>query len=166
MKSLACAGLKGEINMSQIADLVAYKPDGQIALIVETKSKTDTSRVWATRMRRNMLAHGTLPDSRFLLLALPDRLYLWKDAVNTLDLVEPTYELDATPFFQPYYARANILPDHLSSQSFELIVTAWLNELIQSGIPANVPKAQRQILQASGLLEALKDASVAVEMPA
>lgn len=152
--------------MSQIADLVAYSPDGQITLIVEVKSKIDTSRPWATRMRRNMLAHGVVPDSRFLLLALPDRLYLWKDISNTPELVEPTYELDATPFFQPYYERANISPDNLSGQSFELIVTSWLNELIQSGIPTNIPEIHRQVLQESGLLEALKGASLAVEVPA
>jgi hypothetical protein len=70
------------------------------------------------------------------------------------------------PFFQPYYERANSSPDDLSGQSFELIVTSWLNELIQSGIPANVPEAQRQLLQESGLLEALKGGSVAVEVPA
>src|SRR5262245_50787484 len=129
--------------MSQIADLVAYNPDGQITLIVEVKGRTDTSRDWATRMRRNILSHGLVPNSQFLLLALPDRLYLWKDAGNAPELVEPTYEIDATPFFQPYYERANISPDQLSSQSFELIVTSWLNELIWSGIPANVPETQR-----------------------
>jgi hypothetical protein len=152
--------------MSQIADLVAYSPDGEIALIAEVKSRTDTSRSWATRMRRNMLAHDVVPNSRFLLLALPDRLYLWKDISNTPELIEPTYELDATPFFQPYYERANISPDHLSGQSFELIVTSWLNELIQSGVPANVPEQQRRLFQESGLLDALKGAIVAVEVPA
>jgi hypothetical protein len=152
--------------MSQIADLVVYDPDGQITLIVEVKGRTDTSRAWATRMRRNMLAHGVVPKSQFLLLALPDRLYLWKDTGNTPELVEPTYELDATPFFHPYYERANISPDQLIGRSFELIVASWLNELIHSGIQGDVPAAQRQILHESGLLEALKGGSVAVEMAA
>lgn len=152
--------------MSQIADLVAYNPDGQITLIVEVKSRTDTSRSWATHMRRNMLAHGVIPNSQFLLLALPDRLYLWKDADNTPELVEPTYEIDAKPFFQRYYERANIPTEHLNGQSFELIVTSWLNELIQSGIPASVPEAQRKLLEDSGLLEALKGGSVAFQVPA
>ena len=152
--------------MAQIADLVAYSSDGQIALIVEVKSKTETSRSWATRMRRNMLAHGLVPTSRFLLLALPDRLYLWKDTSNTPELVEPTYEIDAMPLFQPYFQRANLSPDQLNGQSFELIVTAWLNESIQSGIPASVPQAQRQLLEDSGLLETLKGGSVAVAVPA
>ena len=150
--------------MSLIADMVAYSPDGQITLIVEAKSKTKTSRSWATRMRRNMLAHGVAPKSRFLLLALPDRLYLWKDAENTPDLLEPTYELDAAPFFQPYYARAHCSPDQLTAESFELIVTSWLNELIRSGISANVPETERRSLQESGLLDAIKGGSVAVEV--
>ena len=152
--------------MSQIADLVAYNADGQITLIVEAKSLTDTSRSWATRTRRNMLAHGVLPNSRFLLLALPDRLYLWKDEGNSPEMVEPTYEIDATPFFQPYYEKAQISPDHLSSQSFELIVASWLNELIQSGIPENVPEEQKKLLRDSGLPEAIKGGSVVVAIPA
>jgi len=152
--------------MLQIADLIAYNFAGQITLIVEAKSRVDTSRSWATRMRRNMLAHGVVPNSRFFLLALPDRLYLWKDAGNLPELVEPTYEIDATPFFQPYIERARLAPDQLNVQSFEVIVTSWLNELIQSGISTNVPATQRQLLQESGLLDALKGGSVAVEVPA
>jgi hypothetical protein len=149
-----------------IADMVAYAPDGQLALIVEAKSKTKTSRSWAIQMRRNMLAHGIVPKSRFLLLALPDRLYLWRDAGNSPDLVEPTYEIDATPFFQPYFTRSKSSPDTLTPQSFELIVTSWLNELIHSGISESVPDPQRQLLQESGLLEAIKGGSVAVEVSA
>jgi len=149
--------------MTPTADLVAYNPDGQITLLVEVKGRTDTSRSWATRMRRNMLAHGMAPKTRFLLLALPDRLYLWKDAGNTPDLVEPTYEIDATPFFQPYYARAGLSPDQLTHQSFELIVASWLNELIRSGMSDSVPEPQRQQIRDSGLLDAIKGGSIAVE---
>jgi hypothetical protein len=152
--------------VSQIADLIAYSPDGRITLVVEVKSRTDTSRSWATRMRRNFLAHGIVPNSQFLLLALPDRLYLWKNASNKPELVEPTYEIDATPLFQQYYERANLSPEQLSGQSFELIVSSWVNRLIQSGIPENTPEAQRQLLQESGLVEALKGGSVAIELPA
>jgi hypothetical protein len=150
--------------MSQIADLVAYNSDGQITLIVEAKNKINTSRSWATRMRRNMLAHDVVPSSPFLLLALPDRLYLWKDTGNTPELIEPMYEIDAVAFFQPYYERFTHSPDQLNGQSFELIVTSWLNELIQSGIPATIPETQRQMLEESGLLDALKGGSVAVEV--
>jgi hypothetical protein len=150
--------------MSQIADFVAYSPDGQIALIAEAKGRTNTSRSWATRMRRNMLAHGEVPNSPFFLLALPDRLYLWKDVGNMPELVEPTYEIDATPLFQSYYATARVSPDQLTGESFELIVTSWLNELVRSGIPAEIPEPQRQLLQESGLLDAIRGGSLAVEV--
>ena len=129
--------------MSQIADFVAYSPDGQIALIAEAKGRTNTSRSWATQMRRNMLAHGTVPNSRFFLLALPDRLYLWKDAGNTSELVEPTYEIDATPFFQPYSAAARVSPDRLTGRKLRIDRHFWLNELVRSGLPEDVPEPQR-----------------------
>jgi hypothetical protein len=150
--------------MSRVADLLAYGPEGQIALIVEVKSRTETSRAWATQMRRNMLAHGIIPDSQFLLLALPDRLYLWKNAGNEPELVEPSYEIDATPIFKPYYEKARLSPATISNQSFELIVASWLNELIQSGISAELPEEQKKLLQDSGLFEALKHGNIAVKM--
>ena len=149
--------------MSQIADFVAYSPDGQIALVVEAIGRTNTSRSWATQMRRNMLAHGAVPNSRFFLLALPDRLYLWKDVGNTSEPVEPTYEVDAALFFQPYYAAARVSPDQLTGQSFELIVNFWLNELVRSGIPASAPVPQKRFLEESGLLDAIKGGSLTVQ---
>ena len=152
-------------DVSQVADLVAYNPAGQIALLVEVKGRTDRSRSWAMQMRRNMLAHGGAPQTPFLLLALPDRLYLWKDVGNTPELIEPTYEIDPAPFFQPYYAKAHTSPDQLTAQSFELIVASWLNELTHWGLPANVPEPQRQLLRESGLVDAIRGGSVAVAVP-
>jgi hypothetical protein len=152
--------------MSRIADLVAYDPEGRIVLVAEVKSRTNTSRDWATRMRRNVLAHGLVPSSRFFLLALPDKLYLWKDVGTAPEMVEPTYEIDATPFFRPYYEKAKIAPDELSGQSFELIVISWLNVLIWSGVSEDVPEAQRRSIEDSGLLDALKGGSIAVPVAA
>lgn len=149
--------------MSPIADIVAYNPAGQLALVVEVKGRTDRSRSWAMQMRRNLMAHGAVPNSQFLLLALPDRLYLWKDAGNSTEPIEPTYELDATPFFQPYFTSAGYSPEQLTAQSFELIVASWLNELIRAGVPASAPEEQRRVLQESGLIEAIRGGSVAVE---
>jgi hypothetical protein len=149
--------------MSPTADFVAYSPNGQIALIAEAKGRTNTSRSWATQMRRNLLAHGTIPRSQFFLLALPDRLYLWKDVGNKSELVEPTYEADATPFFQPYYAAAKVSPEQLTGQSFELIVNFWLDELVRSGIAASATEPQKRFLEESGLLNAIQGGSLTVQ---
>ena len=113
-----------------------------------------------------MLAHGAVPNARYLLLVLPDRLYLWKNAGNTPDLVEPTYEINAEPFFRPYFESAGVSPPRLTPEAFELIVTAWLNCLVHLGIPKDLPEEQRQVLEESGLIEAIRGGSVAVEVRA
>ncbi len=157
---------KGNDPMHRRADVVAYNPDGQIALLVEVKSRTGTSRSWATRLWQNLLAHGIAPNAPYVLVALPDRFYLWKNAGNTPALVEPTYELAAQPFLAPYYEKARVAPGDLSHESFELIVASWLNELASLGISPNVPEDQQKLLLESGLPDALRGGSVALEAPA
>ncbi len=152
--------------MPQFADLVVYNPDEQIVLIIEVKNRIETSRTWATQTRRNMLAHGMMPNSPYLLLALPDMFYLWKDAGNRPELVEPSYEIDAYPFLQPYYEKAHISPDEIKGYAFELIITSWLNEFIHWGIPETVPEETRELLEDSGLREALKGGKVVIQVPA
>jgi hypothetical protein len=152
--------------MAVIADLVGYKPDGQLALVVEAKSRRGTSRSWAVKVRQNMLAEDSTPSSRFLLLALPDRFYLWTDSDNARQVVEPSYELDARPFLQPYFERTGISPDHISGQSFELIVFSWLNDLIRSGVSDGVPQDQKNLLLESKLLDALRGGRIAIQVAA
>jgi hypothetical protein len=112
-----------------------------------------------------LLESGRVPNSRYFLLVLPDKLYLWKDADNACELVEPTYEIDARPLFRPYFESAGVSSGKLSHEAFELIVTVWLNGLVHLGIPASVPEQQRRALEESGLVEAIRGGSVAVEVP-
>ena len=51
--------------LGQTADYVAYGPDGQLALIAEIKNRQHTTREWASQLRRNMLAHGSMPQNAF-----------------------------------------------------------------------------------------------------
>jgi hypothetical protein len=152
--------------VTQQADLVIYNPEGEMVLAAEVKNRIGTSRAWAMHMRRNLLAHGMFPQSRFLLLALPDRLYLWDQAGGVDEWAEPTYELDGRSLLQGYYEGAHATPDTISSQSFELIVVAWLNELILSGESAHLSSVDKQALARCGFLAALKDANIAISEPA
>ena len=152
-------------DVSQVADLVAYNPAGQIALLVEVKGRTDRSRSWAMQMRRNMLAHGGAPQTPFLLLALPDRLYLWKDVGNTPELIEPTYEIDPAPFFQPYYAKAHTSPDQLTAQSFELIVASSAERANSLGPAGKRTGTAEAVASGIGLVDAIRGGSVAVAVP-
>ena len=151
--------------MQHKADIAVYDADGQLTLVVETKSKLGTSSVWAAKMRRNILAHGLLPKTRFFLLALPDRFYLWKDVSITPEIVRPTYEIDSTPFLQAYYDKSTISPENLSGESFELIVVSWLSEILRADMfPSTHQQNQAWIIK-SGLFKAIRKGRLASAMP-
>jgi hypothetical protein len=57
-------------------DLSVDNRDGQLALVVEVKRKTNASPEWAAKLRRNILAHGTFPKAPYFLMVFPDKFYL------------------------------------------------------------------------------------------
>ena len=147
------------------ADVTAYDSEGKLALIVEVKNKLGTNSEWAKKMRRNILAHGLLPNARFFLLALPDRFYLWKDKTSA-EIETPTYEIDSTPFLKLYFEKANIQPEKISGMGFEFLMTSWLNELLQKSNLLDTSKQQdknNQWLIESGLLDAIKYGRIVAE---
>ncbi len=146
------------------ADVVVYDKNGQLAAVIEAKNKKGTSKDWATRMRRNLYAHGDWPKTPYFLLALPDRLYLWKNAANTPEIVEPDYEVDVTDVLKPYYERSGISPEKISGESFEFLLVSWLNEIIQVSTPSNVNTPSQDWLVNSGLLETIKTGRIVSEV--
>jgi hypothetical protein len=114
-------------------DLSVDNRSGQLTLAVEVKRKMGTSPEWVAKFRRNILAHGTFPQAPYFLMVFPDRFYLWTQAeAQPLEATEPNYTIDARPILEPYFKRAGVTADQLSEHSLELIVTAWLGEVIYS----------------------------------
>lgn len=145
------------------ADMVIYDKTGQLTLVVEVKNKLDTSSSWAAKMRRNLLAHGLMPDTRFFLLALPDRFYLWKDAGIVPEVVSPDYEIDPRPFLGSHFNGAEISLSSLTGESFELVISSWLNKLLQNDVLS--PELQEQDwLTESGLFDAIKLGHLAAQV--
>jgi hypothetical protein len=145
------------------ADLAVYDKNGQLVLVVEAKNKLNTSSDWAAKMRRNMLAHGLMPDTRFFLLTLPDKFYLWKNAGVIPEIVLPDYEIDPKPFLHPYYARVEISPDTLTGESFELVISSWLSKLLQTDVLPPELEGQDWLIK-SGLFEAIKQGHLAAQI--
>ncbi len=77
--------------------------------------------------------------------------------------MKPTYETNSEPLFHNYFKQANLNPEDIGGRSFALIVTSWINELINLGIAEELPLEQRKLLIDSGLLGALKGGRIAVE---
>lgn len=136
---------------------------GRLIAIAEVKNKQGTSPEWAAKFRRNMLVHGGYSQVNFFLLVTPDRLYIWKNASTASTLVQPTYELDAQPLFAPYFEGAGISPRDISGQAFELVVAAWLGDLLRSEEQREaLPEGQR-VLAESGFLASVRDGRIEYE---
>lgn len=141
-------------------DIVLYDREGQLTTLVEVKNKPGTSRDWAAKLRRNMLAHGDIRMGDYFLLMTPDRLYLWKDAGGKPVPVEPTYEIDASPLLRPYFSGARVDPATVSGEAFELIVASWLADLTRSLAPSEPPASEEGWLAESGFLRAVQEGRV------
>jgi len=136
-------------------DLSVDNRNGQLALVVEVKRKTNVSPEWAAKLRHNILAHGTFSKAPYFLMVFPDKFYLWANAEADQDQSEPTYTIDAYPILHPYLERAGVAADQISGESLELIVTSWLGEIIHSEqFPENIDASQQWLLE-SGLYAAL-----------
>jgi hypothetical protein len=150
--------------MRNKADVSVYDAHGQLVVLIEVKKKFGTSKEWAAKMRRNIIVHGSLPYVKYFLLALPDHFYLWKDVGATSEEVMPTYDVNPTPFLQPYYEKIGLPPEQLSGTSFEMILTSWLGELQQiDTVPGHLPQETQRWLQESGLLDTIKGGRLAFE---
>ncbi len=152
--------------MSPLVDLAMFSSDGQLTAIAEVKNRRGTSREWAAQLRRNILAHGGFPKTDFFLMVTPDRLYLWQGSDNQPDLVEPGYEIDAQPIFAPYFERSGVDPQLVSSHAFELVVDAWLTDLMRPGSSPMRSAAERNGLSESGFLTAIRDGRIEYETAA
>jgi hypothetical protein len=148
--------------MSNQWDLSVYDRNGQLALVVEVKSILGKTPAWAAQFRRNILAHGILPNPPYLLMAFPDRFYLWRHGNG--ELIEPDYVIDARPILQPYLDQAGISADQISGSSFELIVASWLNDLLYR--PSNELEPDLEWLVNSGLYKAVAGGRLEYRVPA
>lgn len=149
--------------MGSIADLALYDRSGRLAAIAEVKNKLGTSREWAARTRRNILAHGHGYSADFFLLVTPDRVYVWKGADTEPVPAPPTYEADTGPGFAPYFERAGLDPHDVSGQAFELLVGAWLSDVIRSEEAMGKPSDDQNWLAKSGFRNAVKGGHVEYE---
>ena len=149
--------------MNARADLALYNSHGRLTAIVETKSKTNTSSKWAAMTRRNILAHWNIDGVGFFLLVTPDRLYMWKDSGTRHGPVPPTHKADTTAEFAPYFMGAGVSPKRITGHAFELVVGAWLGDVMRSARRADQSTDAQRILVESGLDTAVRDGRIEYE---
>jgi hypothetical protein len=141
-------------------DFIAYDERGQPILLVEVKSRHQTSDLWAAHFRRNLLAHGTLPRAPFFLIATPERIYFWRQDDPSPNEELPQFTLDATNELKPYFERFKQTPGKTTGQALELILFSWLVDLAESGQSRAKQDSSLGWLSESGLLDALRSTRI------
>jgi hypothetical protein len=112
-----------------------------------------------------MYAHGLLPSAPYFLLALPDAFYLWENSSRGSE-VEPSQKVDPHTFLEPYYESTGVSPTNLTERSFELIVTSWLNQVLQANNPQEFFRDNQDWLVKSGLFDRLAGGHLELEAAA
>ena len=141
-------------------DLIAYDDAGRVILVAEVKSRIGTSEPWAARFRRNMLAHGVLPESLFFLIATPERMYFWKHDRPDVNDQPPAFTLDAATEFKREFEDLHKAPQAVSEQALELLVLSWLTDIARTGHTRAREDSSMRWLAESGLIDALKKAHI------
>ena len=59
------------------ADIAVQSSDGRLLAVVEIKNREHLTAEVATVIRRNLIAHGLVPELEYFLLLSQDRGYLW-----------------------------------------------------------------------------------------
>ncbi len=145
--------------MPDTVDFVVKSPDDEIQLLVEAKSRSDATALWASHFRRNLIAHSAMQTAPYFILALPDRLYLWKDATSA-GTVTPDYTVDTGAVLQPYLSSIKSPLRDLTEQSFELVIRSWLEDLVKKNIKPDPQSPGQRWLIDSGLYDRVKDGKV------
>ena len=150
--------------MFNSGDFVLYDHSGRLAAVVEIKNKLGTSGEWAAQTRRNILAHSRPYNADFFLLITPDPLYLWKGAdPDPTQVVPPTFETDTRREFAPYFEGAKVDPRQVTGHAFELLVAAWLGDIIRPvSTTDSFPNSQSWLVE-SGFRTAIQDGRVEYE---
>lgn len=147
--------------MDTRSDIEVYSPDHRLQLVVEVKSTPGASPAWAARFRRNLLAHGAVPDAPYFLIAVPDCLFLWSRGAG-VD-VPPDYEAATSDVVREYLGSWAADATDLGEGSLQIALGAWLRDLAQSvRKPRRDSEADRMLLD-SGAYQAIRRGSVAFE---
>ena len=150
--------------MNTQVDIAVYSPTGQLILAVEVKSVTNRSLEWAAQMRQNLLTHGFIPNTAYFLLALPDYLYFWHDA-DPYEMTMPDHTIKTADAFTLSHYNTKVSLIDISGYGLEILITSWLEYLINTNFTRDDFDEKLHWLFDSGLYSSLKNSVIAAEIP-
>ena len=138
-------------NRRSPIDLVIEKR-GEAVVAVESRNIESPSAEWAAKYLTNILEEGDVPECPYFLLALRNRLYLWRNA--KLPVALPDFEGDTSDALEPHLVRLRRPLSGLSLDSFRMLIEGLLFEISMGVLPEN---GDRKWLVDSGFADAIRN---------
>jgi hypothetical protein len=143
----------------QIADLVIEK-NGRQVLQVIARNIASPSSEYAVEYLRNLFAVTGTPLCDYFLLALRNRLYLWRSP--SADVRFPDFEGDTAATLAPYLTPLNRPLEQLHKSTFEFLVQSWLDDLVGG----DLRDSTLRWVEESGLAEAVRNGYIRTNIAA
>ena len=150
--------------MNSVADLAVYNSRGELKAVIDVKGRYGKTGEWATHTRRNMAAHGHVPDVDYFIIATPERLFLWKESGAEPGLVPPTYEADIRAELAPYYEDTHLDINKISGPALEMLIQTWLTDMIWPDVFGYKHQSPPNWVNESGLLNAVENGRIEFEV--
>jgi hypothetical protein len=138
-------------NRQSSVDLLIEKR-GHPIVAVESRNIESPSAEWAAKFLSNILEEGDVPECPYFLLALRNRIYLWRNA--KLPVALPDFEGDTADALEPHLVRLRRPLAGLSLDSFRMLIEALLFEIVMGVLPEN---GDRKWLVDSGFADAIRN---------
>lgn len=140
--------------MASTPDFTVYSPDHHLQMAVEVKYRPGASDEWASRFRRNLIAHAVLPDAHYFFLVLPEFSYLWGNGEPATEA--PSAKLRTEELLQSVFQSNPVRP--VNEEGLELAVQAWLQAVTL--LPRDEVARRHAWLVASGLYDRIRNGRV------
>jgi hypothetical protein len=141
-------------NGQTAVDLVIEK-GGDAIVAVEARNIESPSGEWAAEFLTNILEYGDLPECPYFLLALRNRMYLWRNPKLPVSL--PDFEGDTSDALQAFLVRLRRPLAGLSLNSFQMLIEAFLFEMVMGVLPES---GDLTWLVDSGFADAIRNAYI------
>jgi len=125
---------------------------GKPVVAVESRNIDAPSAEWAAKYLTNILEEGDVPECPYFLLALRNRLYLWRNPKLPVSL--PDFEGDTSDALAPHLVRLRRPLSDLSLNSFRMLIEGLLFEIVMGVLPEN---GDRKWLVDSGFADAIRN---------
>jgi hypothetical protein len=144
----------------QTADFVIEKSGRQV-LQVEARNITSPSPDFAAEFLRDLFAVSGTPLCDYFLLALRNRLYLWRHPSFDISLAD--FEADTSEVLKSYLTGLRRPLDQVHQSTFEFVVQSWLGDLAAGDLR---DAGDQRWLEESGLAKAVRDGYIRTNIAA